>query len=355
VAWIGLAGVKRVTDDLAGALTDVEQAEAVAVLQHLVAERARIHFLRGNLCFPRGDIEGCLREHRLALELARSAGAAELEAMALGGLGDAEYVRGRMIGAHDRFSECVGLCERHGFGRIEVAARHAEAALSLAQQLGARRFETEALAFRAELHRRAGRRAEALADAEAAVRISRETGMAFLGPFALGALALASNDPAARRIALEEAEALLGASAISHNHLLFPRDAVEAYLEAADWDGVGRTAAELEEYTRREPLPFAAFYIARVTSRERALWRHPAAAGPTRRRSTAFATRPSGWVLWSRSPASRRPLARRAVDFGALRKFPCCPLQFLCKTSKIPLHLQPRQPVQPIDNIEIST
>ena len=134
--------------------------------------------------------------------------------MALGGLGDAEYVRGRMISAHARFSECVGLCERHGFGRIEVAnrpmmaftrffagdirgalavadiaiaraalvgqrraemighhaaffcwhaliefdaaARHAEAALSLAQQLGARRFETEALAFRAELHRRAG-------------------------------------------------------------------------------------------------------------------------------------------------------------------------------------------------------
>jgi class 3 adenylate cyclase/tetratricopeptide (TPR) repeat protein len=322
VAWIGLAGVKRVTDDLAGALADLEQAEAVAARRHLVTEQARIHFLHGNLCFPRGDLEGCLREHGLALELARSAGAAELEAMALGGLGDAEYVRGRMISAHDRFSECIALCERHGFGRIEVAnrpmmaftrffsgdtrgalavaetaiaraalaghrraemighhaaffcrhalmefeaaARHAEAALNLAQQLGARRFETEALAFRAELHRLAGRRAEALGGAEEAVRISRETGMAFLGPFALGALALASDDPAARRAALDEAEALLGTGAVSHNHLLFPRDAVEAYLEAEDWDGVERTAAELERYTRPEPLPFAAFYIARA-------------------------------------------------------------------------------------------
>jgi tetratricopeptide (TPR) repeat protein len=322
VAWIGLAGVKRVTDDLAGAAADLEQAEAAAARQHLVAEQARIHFLRGNLCFPRGDLEGCLREHGLALELARSAGAAELEAMALGGLGDAEYVRGRMISAHDRFSECVGLCERHGFGRIEVAnrpmmaftqffsgdtrgalavaevaiaraalaghrraemighhaaffcrhaltefeaaARHAAAALTLAQQLGARRFETEALAFRAELNRLAGRRAEALADAEEAVRISRETGMAFLGPYALGALALASDDPAVCRAALAEAEALLGAGAVSHNHLLFPRDAAEAYLEAEDWDGVDRTAAELEQYTRREPLPFAAFYIERA-------------------------------------------------------------------------------------------
>jgi hypothetical protein len=55
--------------------------------------------------------------------LARCAGATELEAMALGGLGDAEYMRGGMISAHDRFRRCVELCERHGFGRIEVANR----------------------------------------------------------------------------------------------------------------------------------------------------------------------------------------------------------------------------------------
>jgi hypothetical protein len=52
---------------------------------------------------------GCLRGHAIALEIARHAGAAELEAMALGGLGDAEYVRGRMISAYDRFRECVDL------------------------------------------------------------------------------------------------------------------------------------------------------------------------------------------------------------------------------------------------------
>jgi class 3 adenylate cyclase/tetratricopeptide (TPR) repeat protein len=320
-AWIGLAAVKRVTDDLAGAVGDLERAETVAVQYHLLAEQARIHFLRGNLCFPRGDLEGCLREHGIALELARRAGTAELEAMALGGLGDAEYVRGRMISAHDRFRQCVELCERHGFGRIEVANRpmmaftqwfagdtrgalavaevaiaraalvghrraemighhaaffcrhaltefaaalpHAEAALALAQQLGARRFETEALAFLAELHRLAGRRAEAIANAEEAVRISRETSPAFLGPFALGALALATDDPTARQAALEEAGALLRAGAVSHNHLLFPRDAIEAYFEAGDWERMEHCAAELEQYTRSEPLPFADFYIAR--------------------------------------------------------------------------------------------
>ena len=62
-AWIGLAAVKRVTDDLDGAFADLERAEAAAAAQGLLAEAARIHYLRGNLCFPRGDIEGCLREH----------------------------------------------------------------------------------------------------------------------------------------------------------------------------------------------------------------------------------------------------------------------------------------------------
>jgi hypothetical protein len=110
----------------------------------------------------------------------------------------------------------------------------------------------------------AARRAEALADAEEAVKISRETGPAFLGPYALGALALASEDPVARQAALAEGEALLEAGAVSHNHLLFPRDAIEVYLEAGDWEGVERSAAGLAQYTRSEPLPFSDFYIARA-------------------------------------------------------------------------------------------
>jgi hypothetical protein len=75
------------------------------VRHNLIAQQGRIHFLLGNLCFPRSDIDGCLREHGMALEMARRAGAGELEAMALGGLGDAEYVRGRMVSAHDRFRQ----------------------------------------------------------------------------------------------------------------------------------------------------------------------------------------------------------------------------------------------------------
>ena len=41
--------------------------------------------------------------------------------MALGGLGDAECMRGRMLSARDHFRRCVELSRQHGFGRIEVA------------------------------------------------------------------------------------------------------------------------------------------------------------------------------------------------------------------------------------------
>lgn len=320
-AWIGLAAVKRVTDDLDGASADLDRAEAAAVARGLLAEEARVHFLRGNLCFPRNDIEGCLREHRRSLELARRAGAPEQEAAALGGLGDAEYVRGRMVSAHGAFRRCVELSRQEGLGRIEVAngamlaytqwlvgdtrgalvealagivaaervghhrARlvahhaayscchslldlsgawgHAENALALARQLGARRFEPEALAFRAELHRLAGRPAQALADAREALSMGRETGMTFLGPFVLGVLALATEDAAARDAALTEAEGLLAAGSVSHNHFLFRRDAIDACLRVGGWDEAGRHAAALEDYARREPSPWTAFVVAR--------------------------------------------------------------------------------------------
>ena len=106
-AWLGLAAVKRITDDFEGALADLERAEAAAAKLELVAERARIHLLRGNLYFPRGEIDRCLAEHRRGLEFAHQAGSTELEAAALSGLGDVEYVRGRMVSASERFDQCV--------------------------------------------------------------------------------------------------------------------------------------------------------------------------------------------------------------------------------------------------------
>ena len=320
--WLGLAAVKRVTEDLDGAFADLDRAQAAAELHDLVEQRARIHFLRGNLHFPRGDIAGCLAEHEKSLQLARQIALPELEAQALGGLGDAEYMRGRLISAHRDFRACVDLASRHGLGRIEVAnwpmaaitrwyaqgsdealedslaaiaaagrvghrraemiahhaayfCRHALAdiarawshvdqALVLSRQLGARRFEAEALAFQAELHRVAGHQAEAEAAVSEALSISRQTGMAFIGPTILAILALVTLDERVRAESLAEGEALLAAGSACHNHLQFRRDAIEACLQVGAWDEAVRHANALEDYTRTEPLPWSGFFVLRA-------------------------------------------------------------------------------------------
>ncbi|MBB5510202.1 adenylate/guanylate cyclase domain-containing protein [Paraburkholderia atlantica] len=319
-AWIGRATVKRIIDDLDGAWADLDHAAEAA--QGLAREQARIHFLRGNLCFPRGDIDGCVREHGRSLALARDACDPEQEAAALGGLGDAEYMRGRMISAHEAFSRCIELCQCHGFGRIEVANlpmraittwftgeaasaldaalasvaaaqkvghpralavahhaawhclhdraewdrawEHVAPALQCARELKSRRFEGEALAFSAEMHRVAGRQREARADIEAALSISRETGMNYLGAAYLGVLARTTDDPVVFAQALAEGEALLSAGAVSHNHFLFRRDAIDACIDRKRWDAAAHHAAALEDYARREPSAFSAFFVARA-------------------------------------------------------------------------------------------
>ena len=321
-ALIGLAMVKRIIDDLDGAALDLRGAETAAISAGLLTEQSRIHFLRGNLCFPQGDIAGCLSEHQHSLELAREVGSAEAEAAALGGLGDAEYARGRMRSAYDHFRRCIELCRGHGFGRIEVAnlpmtaftrlyagdvrgalqdgldaiaatarvghgraeiiaqhaaclchlllgdpaagLRHAEAATALARRLGARRFEGESLAFRGEQLHALGQRDEAHAAVVAGLAICRESGMSYIGPVVLGILAKITPDARESEAALEEGLALLRNGSISHNHLLFLANAIEACLASGQWARVEQFAQALEDYTRPEPMPWADFLIARA-------------------------------------------------------------------------------------------
>ncbi len=320
-AWIGLAAGMRVTDQYDEALEMLDKAEAAATEDGLTLQLARVHHLRGNIYFPLGNVEGCREEHEKALEFARRADSPEAEARALSGLGDAHYTAGRMITAHDYFRRCVEICRERGFGRIEVAnrsmvgfSRHylneleealddgvaaAEAAAkvghhraellgrimayfalidmgemerareplaqaqALTRRLGARRFESQNLLCLGIVARSAGDSARALELVKQAMEISRDTGTSFSGPRILGFLGLTADDPAERRQALEEGERLLGAGAVGHNHFWFYRFAMEACLEAGEWDEVERYAAALEDYTRPEPLPWSDFFIAR--------------------------------------------------------------------------------------------
>ncbi|MBX6322193.1 MAG: AAA family ATPase, partial [Rhodospirillaceae bacterium] len=313
-AWLGAAGGRRVLDRLDEAFGLLAQAEAAAESAGLLAERARIHHLRGNLHFPRGDMDGCRREHERSLAFAERAGSPALTARALGGLGDAMYVVGRMLTALDLFRRCVALAREHGLGRIEIANRpmisatlgytadmrgardealaaveaaarvgqqraeivarecacfallelgeldeartQAERSLAVSSRLGARRFEAEDLTLTAEALRRAGERGEALALARRALAICRETVMAYQGPIVLAVLAASTDDAAERDAALAEAGALLDRGAVSHNHTWMRGIAIELTLALGHWDAAEAHAAALAAYMAPEPTPF---------------------------------------------------------------------------------------------------
>jgi tetratricopeptide (TPR) repeat protein len=319
-AWIGSAAVMRISDHIQDALQALEQAQALATAENLIVELSRIHHLRGNLYFPLGKIESCVKQHDLALQYARQAGSAEREAQALGGLGDAAYVRGRMLTARRHFDQCVAVSRQHGFGRIEVANLNmaaltrqyanelpaaaedaltaAEAAVrvghqraellarniaafalydmaelqrardqllharELIERIGARRFVPENLTYLAKISRAEGRQSEARRLIDEAIAVSRETGITFFGPRVLAELALSAEDPAQQQKALGEGEQILSDGCVGHNHLWFYRDAMEAALTIRDWNSVDRHASALAAFTEPEPLPWSNFFIA---------------------------------------------------------------------------------------------
>jgi serine/threonine protein kinase/tetratricopeptide (TPR) repeat protein len=322
-AWLGLAEDMRIIDRTDEALALLERAEPLAMAHDLIDELATLYSLRGNLLFPRGDLDGCLAAHERARAYAERAGSPEREARALSGLGDAYYMRGHIVSAHGHFVRCIELCRQHGLVDIEVAnlamrgmgryyqndlgaalrdcmdaataamwvghqraeivarnggagviltemGRLAEArgeleiALEKARGLGARRFEPGSLIWLAQIAALEGRRDQAEELARRSIAICRETGFAFVGPMALGMLALVTGSADTRAQAIAEAEAALPSARASHNQLYFRRFAMDALLAAGDLTAVERMADALERYTSAQPLPWSRFFVARA-------------------------------------------------------------------------------------------
>ncbi len=321
-ALIGVAEGLRITEQYDELVGTLDHAEVIAKDNEISSDLARIYQLRGGIHFIRGEIEACLQSSTTALKHARDATSPELEAQTLSSLGDAEYARGRMISANDYFHRCIELSREHGFGRAvaanlsmraithyyrtdleaaeddfrsarELAAtirqpraemlalgggiyiaemgKLAEgedwirARLDIARRLGSRIFEGNSLAVLGSIIAQTGRRVEAQVLVQAAIAILRESesAMRFAGPHALGTLALVTDAPDERHLALKEGQALLLGDSVSHNYLRFYRDAMETCLQMAEWDELERYAAALENYTYDEPLPWSDFYIAR--------------------------------------------------------------------------------------------
>jgi DNA-binding SARP family transcriptional activator/predicted negative regulator of RcsB-dependent stress response len=335
-ATLGLATALRIQDRYDEALEALQAAERHAIDEGDPRRLARVWTLRGNLYFPRGDMEHCLRAHERALELAQEACSVEDIAQALGGLGDAEYQRGRMRSALGRFLRCLELCEQHGLTGLHlvylpmaaatrnfcgeftaalavadqaaVAARRAgdlrtellghsvaaatelyrasytvalqrsERVVAIARQLGTPRFESEGLLIEGLARRGLGDSQAARATLELAVERALQHAPTYSGAWALAALALACDDEARGRTLLGDGERLLAGGSVSHNHLEFHHFAIEFLLNVGDRSGVARQAAALADYTRDEPLPWADVIVARAEALV-------AAAGSGRRRS----------------------------------------------------------------------
>ncbi len=319
---IDLVACFRLVDRYDDALATLEVAQGQATELDRVAELADVHYYRGNIYFPLGNIDGCLTEHSLAREYARAAGSPQIEARAVGGLGDAYYLRGRMKTAYEHFVACVDLCRRHGFEYIEAAnqpmigwsslylhsyaeavdngvasvekaaavgnpraqmmayamigyvktelgefadaRRHLDRSLELARKLGSGNFEAAILYFTSRNLLSQDMRAEALILVRQARALSERLGPRFHGAAMLAALALASDDPQERREALHAGQALLDAGCVGHNYYMFYEHAIDMALALGDEDQALHYAAKLEAYTRPEPLPRSDFLIARA-------------------------------------------------------------------------------------------
>ncbi len=322
LAWIGVAAGMRIKDEFDGAFEALDAAQLLADRRGLTRELSRIHYYRGNLYFPLGNIKGCLEEQEKAIAFAREAGATDCEAGALGGLGDAYYSQGRMITSFGYFERCVELCRRHGLGRVEVGNRYmvawtrlyrnenhasveealsacdaaalvghhraeivarltaaralyevgdlarcksqGEKGLALVEELGAARFKPFFTIFLARAAWAERGDHPGLRDMlDEALEISRETGPTFVGPWVLSTRALVADGPEARRRCLDDGEAILREGCVGHNYLAFYPDAIQIALDDGDWDAAERYGAALEDYTRPEPLPRTDFFIAR--------------------------------------------------------------------------------------------
>lgn len=318
---ICLAACLRITDHHREALGELGAAEAVATESEHQLELSRIHHMRGNIYYPLGKVESCFAEHEAAWRFANKAGSTDDEARALGGLGDAHFLAGRIQQAHQHFEDCVALARANGLLLTEVAylpmravthmyclrfdeslndcnsvidlaaavghargelisrstsswifmdqceflraEQHTRKGLEAVEAIGARRFIPLFNDVLARIRLHAGDAAGAISVLEESWNVSLKAGVTFAGPVVLGAVALATTDPGRRLEALRQGEAILREGCASHNHFRFYRDAIEVSLRERLWDMADRYSSALEHYFGTNASPWSDFFIAR--------------------------------------------------------------------------------------------
>jgi ATP/maltotriose-dependent transcriptional regulator MalT len=149
-------------------------------------------------------------------------------------------------------------------GDFAEAESWLQQATAVANQATARRYLATNHILMAACQRAQGNLVAAREFIDKAFEISKEIGMAFLGPSLFAAKASAARDPVERRRWLEEGEAMLESDCLAHGRLMFYRDAIDVSLKDGGWEEALRYAGALEEFVRPEPLPYAQLVAARA-------------------------------------------------------------------------------------------
>jgi hypothetical protein len=68
-------------------------------------QAAQIHYLRGSLYFPIGNISGCLAEQKLP-RARRASGSRKLQLRTLSGQADAHYANSHIVSSYEHFRGC---------------------------------------------------------------------------------------------------------------------------------------------------------------------------------------------------------------------------------------------------------
>lgn len=152
-------------------------------------------------------------------------------------------------------------------GELAEAEPWIEKAIEAATKASARRYLSVDWLMLAVCRYEQGRRAEARQLLSEALELAKQTGLAFIGPSLVGAMAAFAEDPDERKRLLQEGEAMVHAGCLAHASLMFHRDAIDVSLADKNWDEALRYAEALEASCRAEPLTFATL----VAERARAL------------------------------------------------------------------------------------
>src|SRR4029453_13884325 len=128
-AWLGLAASLRICDRYDEALAALTPAERGAGAYSGPRVLAQLWTLRGNLHFPRGELDACLAAHQQARRYAEQSGSREDLAGSLGRPGAVRPLRRALRAARSRGpaafvpADAGGHCSVHGRARRRARGR----------------------------------------------------------------------------------------------------------------------------------------------------------------------------------------------------------------------------------------